>query len=82
MLLLGVTAMSLLTTPVVIMTSIHFVAKEGHHQVYITGVSTVAPRVRFNHHHPPERRPSQPSRHGRGCGLCKRFSRSSSSSST
>jgi hypothetical protein len=39
MLLLGVTAMSLLTTPIVIMGSIHFLAKDGHgHQVYITGV--------------------------------------------
>jgi hypothetical protein len=39
MLLLGVTAMSLLTTPIVIMASIHFLAKDGHgHQVYITGV--------------------------------------------
>lgn len=38
MLLLGVTAMSLLTTPIVIMGSIHFLAKDGHgHQVYITG---------------------------------------------
>lgn len=39
MLLLGVTAMSLLTTPVVIMGSIRFLAmaKEGHHQIYITG---------------------------------------------
>jgi hypothetical protein len=38
MLLLGVTAMSLLTTPVVIMGSIRFLAmaKEGH-QIYITG---------------------------------------------
>lgn len=38
MLLLGVTAMSLLTTPIVIMGSIQFLAKDGHgHQVYITG---------------------------------------------
>ena len=37
MLLLGVTAMSLLTTPLVFMTSINFLAKDGHHQVYITG---------------------------------------------
>lgn len=42
MLLLGVTAMSLLTTPVVIMASIRFLAmaKEGHHQIYITGVQS------------------------------------------
>lgn len=40
MLLLGVTAMSLLTTPIVIMASIHFLAKDGHgHQVYITGAT-------------------------------------------
>jgi hypothetical protein len=37
MLLLGVTAMSLLTTPAVIMASIHFLAKDGHQQVFITG---------------------------------------------
>jgi tyrosyl-tRNA synthetase len=42
MLLLGVTAMSLLTTPAVIMASIHFLAKDGHQPVIITGGCTTA----------------------------------------
>jgi hypothetical protein len=37
MLLLGVTAMSLLTTPFVIMTSIHLLAKDYQNPVYISG---------------------------------------------
>lgn len=43
MLLLGVTAMSLLTTPFVILAAIHLLIKEGHHQLYISG-----PRLRLS----------------------------------
>eukprot|EP00775_Hariotina_reticulata_P009774 gene9774-9931_t len=37
MLLLGITAMSLLTTPFVILGSIHLLIREGQHQLYISG---------------------------------------------
>jgi hypothetical protein len=43
MLLLGVTAMSLLTTPFVILAAINLLIKEGHHQLYISG-----PRLRLS----------------------------------
>lgn len=43
MLLLGVTAMSLLTTPFVILAAVHLLIKEGHHQLYISG-----PRLRLS----------------------------------
>eukprot|EP00882_Tetradesmus_deserticola_P013100 GHRQ01013893.1.p1 GENE.GHRQ01013893.1~~GHRQ01013893.1.p1 ORF type:complete len:396 (+),score=103.55 GHRQ01013893.1:413-1600(+) len=43
MLLLGVTAMSLLTTPFVILAAINLLIKEGHHQLYIAG-----PRLRLS----------------------------------
>lgn len=39
--LLGVTAMSLLTTPLVIMTSIHFLAKDGHPPVLLNIAGTL-----------------------------------------
>ncbi|WIA16636.1 hypothetical protein OEZ85_013299 [Tetradesmus obliquus] len=43
MLLLGVTAMSLLTTPFVILAAVNLLIKEGHHQLYISG-----PRLRLS----------------------------------
>lgn len=43
MLLLGVTAMSLLTTPFVILAAVRLLVKEGHHQLYISG-----PRLRLS----------------------------------
>jgi hypothetical protein len=43
MLLLGITAMSLLTTPLVILSAIHLLIREGQHQLYISG-----PRYRLS----------------------------------